>query len=117
MIRLAWYLAACAVLAVVLWLMATWKSELVMLALWALAWAAAVVVNWKVAQRDGRNPIAWVAAAVLVGPLAWVAIAIPRTEASRWGRPGEDHDPPDGSRTEERDAASDRSGSGARGSG
>jgi hypothetical protein len=89
MIRLASYLASCAILAAVLWLMAVSKPELVMVSLWAIAWLVALIVTWTVARREGRNAIGWAAAALLVGPLAWVAIAMARPDARAWERPAD----------------------------
>jgi hypothetical protein len=75
MLRAASYLVSCAVLGLVLWWMATARPEPALLLLWVVAWIVGLIVTWRVARREGRNPWAWCIVALLVGPLAWVAIA------------------------------------------
>jgi hypothetical protein len=81
--RFVWYLASCAVLGLVLWWMASAKPVSAMQLLWGVAWVVGLIVTWKVARREGRNPLAWSIVALLIGRLAWVAIAAWRPTAPR----------------------------------
>jgi hypothetical protein len=74
-IRLATYLVSCAALGLVLWWMAASRPVAVMALLWVVAWVISLIVTWNVARRDGLNPLAWCVVALLIGPLAWVAMA------------------------------------------
>jgi hypothetical protein len=78
--------------------MATARVDWVLPALWSLAWIAALIVTWTVARREGRNAPAWVIAALLIGPLAWVLLAMPPAYGPR---PGNDAPSTSGSGTDD----------------
>jgi Na+/glutamate symporter len=76
--RILSYVAACAAVCLVLWIAASVKPDLLLLLAWVVANAIALVVTWRVAGRDGRNRVGWVAATLLVGPIAWIAMVATR---------------------------------------
>jgi hypothetical protein len=83
MVRLATYLASCLVVGLVLWWMASARPIQLLVLMWALAWIAGLIVTWRVARRDGRRPLIWIVAAILIGPLAWIVMsATPVTPAA-----------------------------------
>ena len=69
------YAAACVAVGGVLWLAAVTRPDAALLLAWLAADVLGLVVTWRVATRDRRNRVLWVAATVLVGPLAWIAMA------------------------------------------
>ena len=83
MVRLVAYLVSCAVTAGLLWWMASSKPVPLMVVLWAIAWIVGLVVTWKIARRDERHAPLWLLAALVTGPLAWIAFsAAPQTPAT-----------------------------------
>jgi hypothetical protein len=93
MARLVTYLVSCAVTAGVVWWMAATRPEPLMVVLWAIAWGIGLVVTWRVARRDGRHAPLWLLAALVAGPLAWIAFsAAPQAPVA--GAPAEGRDRP-----------------------
>jgi hypothetical protein len=73
--RILSYAAACATVVGVLWLAVVTRPDAALRVAWIVADVLSLVVTWRVATRDGRNRVLWVATTVLVGPLAWIAMA------------------------------------------